>query len=289
MSASHEQSKLNSSVKETDSNVQQSTECVKKGSNACSNKHQSNLECEVRQRLQVDLDNAISSSSSSEILATETCSEGKSEQLDNINEDVPNESNSSTDPNLKCERTDASQLQSAKEEEISSNPSENKSSVDSIEKYVYSEINVDENVEGSDNNKDNVIKASSTSNKNKKNEKVLNKDAITNKKNTQMIRRNMVSNVLIISDAVQKESESVKEVTPVSIVPPEKKVKKVERPKSKPAPPPSPPVKKINRDECDWDSLFDDNGDCLDPTLIEEVSIYIFLSYNLKSNVFTLI
>ncbi|XP_076240872.1 uncharacterized protein LOC143183246 isoform X2 [Calliopsis andreniformis] len=271
-SISHEQSKSNLNIKETNSNTQQSAEYVKKGSNNSSNKCRSSLETEISQRLQTDMNDTISSSSSSEALTVEGCNEEKPEQLESINEDVPNESNASITSNVKCETTDAFQLQTAKEEDVSSNSSENKNSLESVETYVYSKVNIEENVERSDNCKDNVVKDSSTKNNNKKNEETLNKDERTNKKNTQMIRRNMVSDVLIISDVVQKEPEPVKEVAPIPILPPEKKVKKVERQKSKPAPPPSPPAKKINRDECDWDSLFDDNGDCLDPTLIEELT-----------------
>lgn len=96
---------------------------------------------------------------------------------------------------------------------------------------------------------------------------------VTDHKDCQhIVRQNVVSNVLVISDTIQKKSKQSEQLSPILITPPEKKVKKIERPKSKPALPPSPPLK-INRDECDWDSLFDDNGDCLDPTLIEEVSI----------------
>jgi hypothetical protein len=76
---------------------------------------------------------------------------------------------------------------------------------------------------------------------------------------------------LVISD-IKKNLKHSEQVSSTVVTPPEKKIKKIERQKSKPAPPPSPPLK-INRDECDWDNLFDDNGDCLDPTLIEEVSI----------------
>lgn len=92
--------------------------------------------------------------------------------------------------------------------------------------------------------------------------------------NGQTIEQNVRSDVLIISDTADKKTIRIeREAPPVldGLTPPERKVKKVERHKSKPAPPPSPPLK-VNRDECDWDSLFDDNGDCLDPTLIEEVS-----------------
>lgn len=96
-------------------------------------------------------------------------------------------------------------------------------------------------------------------------------------KNRQLVGQNVVSdNVLIISDNMRKKSERSEQTSPILVIPPEKKVKKIERQKSKPVPPPSPPIK-INRDECDWDSLFDDNGDCLDPTLIEEVSIYAYI------------
>ncbi|XP_039314573.1 coiled-coil domain-containing protein R3HCC1L isoform X2 [Solenopsis invicta] len=93
---------------------------------------------------------------------------------------------------------------------------------------------------------------------------------VTDHKDKQLIKQNIVSDVLIISDT-QKKSKQPEQLSSILVTPPEKKVKKIERQKSKPAPPPSPPLK-INRDECDWDSLFDDNGDCLDPTLIEELT-----------------
>ncbi|XP_077266458.1 uncharacterized protein LOC143899771 isoform X1 [Temnothorax americanus] len=90
-------------------------------------------------------------------------------------------------------------------------------------------------------------------------------------KDRQLVERNVVSDILIISDTVRKKSKQSEQLSSILVTPPEKKVKKVERQKSKPAAPPSPPLK-MNRDECDWDSLFDDNGDCLDPTLIEELT-----------------
>ncbi|XP_020284657.1 coiled-coil domain-containing protein R3HCC1L isoform X2 [Pseudomyrmex gracilis] len=83
--------------------------------------------------------------------------------------------------------------------------------------------------------------------------------------------QDQTSNVLVISDVTKNQSNQFDQVSPVHAIPPEKKAKKIERQKSKPVPPPSPPIK-INRDECDWDSLFDDNGDCLDPTLIDELT-----------------
>ncbi|XP_076631597.1 uncharacterized protein LOC143346880 isoform X2 [Colletes latitarsis] len=267
-SVSHGQPKSNLSLKETESDVQTNAECVKKKSNTCSDKCQNNVENETSQHLQTDLKDMISSSST-DVPVMETCNEGKSEQPDNVNEDVPNESDCSTAPDTECENEFQSQI--VEEEEMSNNSSEDKNSLDTVETYVHSEVDVNEEIERSDNYKDNVV-IISTSNNNKKNEELLNKDEITNKKNTQMIHSNMVSDVLIISDTVEKEPQPVKKVTPVPVIPPEKKAKKIERSKSKPAPPPSPPIKKINRDECDWDSLFDDNGDCLDPTLIEELT-----------------
>ncbi|XP_076677980.1 uncharacterized protein LOC143374044 isoform X1 [Andrena cerasifolii] len=268
---SHGQSKSNRNPKEPDSERPQNAVSVKKGSNASSDKCLSRLECEVSRCLETDSKDQVSLDSPI-IPRTKACNEERSERSDNVKENVPNESNRSTAPGAIRERTDAFPSETAAEEEVSSNSSENKDSLDSVETYVYSEVNVDENIERSDKYMDNVVTVSSTSNNNKKKkERLLNKDEITNKKNTQRIRRNMVSDVLIISDDTLKESESVEEVPPTA-VPLEKKVKKIERQKSKPAPPPSPPVKTVNRDECDWDTLFDDNGECLDPTLIEELT-----------------
>lgn len=98
----------------------------------------------------------------------------------------------------------------------------------------------------------------------------LDNDTIDNE-NRQLVGQNVVPDVLIISDNMRMKPERSEQAPPILAIPPEKKVKKIERQKSKPVPPPSPPMK-INRDECDWDSLFDDNGDCLDPTLIEELT-----------------
>lgn len=100
-------------------------------------------------------------------------------------------------------------------------------------------------------------------------------------KDRQLVKQDVISDVLIISDTVEKKSKQSDQFSSILVTPPEKKVKKIERQKSKPAPPPSPSLK-MNRDECDWDSLFDDNGDCLDPTLIEEVNILYILYIYIK-------
>ncbi|XP_015434853.1 PREDICTED: R3H and coiled-coil domain-containing protein 1 isoform X2 [Dufourea novaeangliae] len=243
-SSSHGQPKSNSNLKEIESDSRQSAECVKKLSNTCSDKYQNHPESEISQCLRVDSKNTTTSGPSV-VSVAEVCNEVKCEQLNNTSEDVPNKSNESAVPDAECERTGVFQPQTVKEDEMSSNSSEDKTSLDSVEACVDNEVNVDKDLERSDKYKDDVV-AISTTNNNKTNEK--------------------------FSYVVQKDTPPVKEVTPTPITPPEKKVKKIERQKSKPASPPSPPIKKINRDECDWDSLFDDNGDCLDPTLIEELT-----------------
>ncbi|CAL7937727.1 unnamed protein product [Xylocopa violacea] len=281
--ASHRQSKSPLSNKEADSDVHRSPECAKKGSNACLDIDRGSLELEINECLQT-VSTEADSAAITDVSIVEISNEETAEQSDSSNENVPNESNDSLAAEIKCVVVDAFQSQTIEEEaeeggeeeeeeeDVSSSSSENKSSLESVETCVYSEINVNEEADRSDKSKDDVILTDTTASNNKKNTELSNKDEITNQKNTQMMRRNMVSKVLIISDTVQKEPKAVKEVIPVPIPAPQKKVKKVIRQKSKPAPPPSPPVKKINRDECDWDSLFDDNGDCLDPTLIEELT-----------------
>ncbi|XP_048268659.1 R3H and coiled-coil domain-containing protein 1 isoform X2 [Bombus terrestris] len=270
-SASHGQSKSSLDIKETDSSLQQSIECEQKELNTCFDDNQSNDESEINICLQEDPKDPTSSVIP-EGLTMETSKKITTKQLDNLNEDVPNDTDSTTAPEIKCETTDTLQSGTIEEQEISSNSSEDNNNLDSVEACIYSKVNVNEEIDRSDKCNNDIVVTNSNAN-NKQRTEISNKDEITNQKNAQMMRRNMVSNVLIISDSVQEEPQQpIKEVIPIPTAPPEKKVKKVVRQKSKPAPPPSPPIKKINRDECDWDSLFDDNGDCLDPTLIEELT-----------------
>ncbi|XP_011300151.1 R3H and coiled-coil domain-containing protein 1 isoform X2 [Fopius arisanus] len=100
---------------------------------------------------------------------------------------------------------------------------------------------------------------------------VKNNDKLINNSEETSLTRNLVPDVLIISGSESSPSRKIIQADVATVRPPEKKLKKMARAKSKPASPPSPPVK-VNRDECDWDSLFDDNGECLDPTLIEELT-----------------
>lgn len=270
-SASHGQSKSSLDIKETDSSLQQSIECEQKELNTCFDDNQSNDEPEINICLQEDPKDPTSSVIP-EGLMMETSDKITTKQLDNLNEDVPNDTDGTTAPETKCETTDTFHSGIIEEQEISSNSNEDNNNIDSVETCIYSEVNVNEEIDRSDKCNNDIVVTNSNAN-NKQHSEISNKDEITNQKNTQMMRRNMVSNVLIISDSVQKEPQQPnKEVIPIPTALPEKKVKKVVRQKSKPAPPPSPPIKKINRDECDWDSLFDDNGDCLDPTLIEELT-----------------
>lgn len=117
-------------------------------------------------------------------------------------------------------------------------------------------------------------------------EKYLNSNDVIDRESTQSVEqsvasKSLVSDILIISDTTKKKVKHSEQV-PEILTSPEKRVKKIERQKSKPAPPPSPP-QKLSRDECDWDRLYDDNGDCLDPTLIEEVSIcYIYITRHIN-------
>lgn len=113
-----------------------------------------------------------------------------------------------------------------------------------------------------------------------------------NRKNRRIIRGNVVSDVLIISDpdpvaditpTSQIGSSSENSLSPNGVVNKKKKVQQkgdvavetsgpslkehlADKQKSCPSP------VKLNPDECTWDMMFDDNGECLDPKLMEEVS-----------------
>jgi hypothetical protein len=112
-----------------------------------------------------------------------------------------------------------------------------------------------------------------------------------NRKNRRIIRGNVMSDVLIISDP-----DPVADVTPPQIGCSAEnslsrncvltKKKKVQQRGDITVGSSGPSVKghsadkqksplsvNLNPDECTWDMMFDDNGDCLDPKLMEEVSI----------------
>ncbi|XP_033208229.1 coiled-coil domain-containing protein R3HCC1L isoform X2 [Belonocnema kinseyi] len=147
---------------------------------------------------------------------------------------------------------------------------ESKSDSSPIDRRKRCEIEVKENSVVASNEENCDIEMSTAQNCPKIEDDASRRDKAANQKNKR-ISHNSVSNVLIISNERKGEDAVHQEVSVTPMTPPEKKVKKIERPKSKPAAPPSPHVK-VSREECDWDSLFDDNGDCLDPTLIDELS-----------------
>ncbi|XP_067002498.2 coiled-coil domain-containing protein R3HCC1L [Anabrus simplex] len=109
-----------------------------------------------------------------------------------------------------------------------------------------------------------------------------------NRKNRRILRGNYMSDVLIISDPEKpdKQESSPPPLPPPVLEPiPEKdsskntstqvKKKKVSH---KPVAPATTATSnnssgpKLNPDECTWDMLFDDNGECLDPKLMEELT-----------------
>jgi hypothetical protein len=118
-----------------------------------------------------------------------------------------------------------------------------------------------------------------------------------NRKNRRIIRGNVISDVLIISD-----SDPVTDVTPTSQIGSSSenslspngvlnKKKKVQQKGDFAVETSGPSLKEhsadkqkscpssvnLNPDECTWDMMFDDNGECLDPKLMEEVSILYLL------------
>jgi hypothetical protein len=123
-----------------------------------------------------------------------------------------------------------------------------------------------------------------------------------NRKNRRIIRGSVTSDVLIISDP-----DSVADVTPSQVgsgaensLSPNhivNKKKRVQQKEDITVETSGPTLKEhsadtqkshplsvnLNRDECTWDMMFDDNGDCLDPKLMEEVSIlYLLCSIKLS-------
>ncbi|PNF21696.1 hypothetical protein B7P43_G10330 [Cryptotermes secundus] len=113
-----------------------------------------------------------------------------------------------------------------------------------------------------------------------------------NRKNRRIISGNVISDVLIISDpdpvaditpTSQIGSSSENSLSPNGIVNKKKKVRQkgvvtveksgpslrehsADKQKSCPSP------VKLNPEECTWDMMFDDNGECLDPKLMEELT-----------------
>lgn len=84
-----------------------------------------------------------------------------------------------------------------------------------------------------------------------------------NRSSKRIIKQSFDSDVLVISDPVEEEIEKVERVEKET-----KEEKKVERkPKQKLEERVS-----LKREENDWDVVFDDSGECLDPSLLEELT-----------------
>nr|XP_021183208.2 coiled-coil domain-containing protein R3HCC1L isoform X1 [Helicoverpa armigera]XP_021183209.2 coiled-coil domain-containing protein R3HCC1L isoform X1 [Helicoverpa armigera] len=85
-----------------------------------------------------------------------------------------------------------------------------------------------------------------------------------NRSSKRIIKQSFHSDVLVISDTVESEPEK-NEPEPVV----EEKVKEPELKKSKPK---LEAKVSLKREENDWDAVFDDSGECLDPSLLEELT-----------------
>lgn len=85
-----------------------------------------------------------------------------------------------------------------------------------------------------------------------------------NRSSKRIIKQSFDSDVLVISDPADETEEK----TDVSVVP-EKDVKEPEAKKTKPK---LEPKVSLKREDNDWDAVFDDTGECLDPSLLEELT-----------------
>lgn len=83
-----------------------------------------------------------------------------------------------------------------------------------------------------------------------------------NRSSKRIIKQSFHSDVLVISDAVESETDK-NEPEPVS------EEKEVELKKTKPK---LEAKVSLKREENDWDAVFDDSGECLDPSLLEELT-----------------
>ncbi|XP_073959078.1 uncharacterized protein isoform X3 [Choristoneura fumiferana] len=82
-----------------------------------------------------------------------------------------------------------------------------------------------------------------------------------NRSNKRIIKQSFVSDVLVISDPVEKSEEKEPVVEEEKKEPEPKKLKPQLEAKVS-----------LKREENDWDAVFDDSGECLDPSLLEELT-----------------
>ncbi|KAJ8709341.1 hypothetical protein PYW07_009167 [Mythimna separata] len=84
-----------------------------------------------------------------------------------------------------------------------------------------------------------------------------------NRSSKRIIKQSFHSDVLVISDAVETEAEQKVEPEPVL---------EEQDPELKKTKPKLEAKVSLKREENDWDAVFDDSGECLDPSLLEELT-----------------
>lgn len=109
-----------------------------------------------------------------------------------------------------------------------------------------------------------------------------------NLKNRRILRSSIISDILVISDPplenkVQNNSKSKrsspKRPSPEATKSLTNNAKVNANSEAIPSPSLSGPSVKLNPDECTWDMMFDDSGECLDPSLLKEVCYRISNMY----------
>lgn len=82
-----------------------------------------------------------------------------------------------------------------------------------------------------------------------------------NRSSKRIIKQSFHSDILVISDPVETKDDKVEEPVLENKEPEPKKLKPKLEPKLS-----------LKREENDWDAVFDDSGECLDPSLLEELT-----------------
>nr|CAD7454068.1 unnamed protein product [Timema tahoe] len=141
-----------------------------------------------------------------------------------------------------------------------------------------------------------IFTLSESCSRKKDNEDDCRKREEQNRKNRRILRGNFVSDVLIISDqepclnfAPPKSTDDPRKSPSTESLVKKKKVRHIDEKSPENGCPPctkllsnqsdsplnnrtGPAVPSLNPEECTWEMMFDDNGECLDPTLMEELT-----------------
>ncbi|XP_030020721.1 uncharacterized protein LOC115440520 isoform X1 [Manduca sexta] len=126
----------------------------------------------------------------------------------------------------------------------------------------------DENMAVNEANQSNIIDNDYLYSKDEDVEKIELKRASQeiNRSSKRIIKQSFHSDVLVISDPVEDVKD---EPAPVPVSPPPTEEKEPEPKKLKPK---LEQKVSLKREENDWDAVFDDSGECLDPSLLEELT-----------------